>query len=164
MLGSIEKKAIVILENNEFNCYPTVLTESYDSMLVELNQLEIPKRIHDGDFTVWSDSPVEISNRLGWLKSPINTLNSLDEINDFVLEIKKEGFSNGLLLEWVGHHSLPRFLVRHLVKLMDFFLWRYLTALILLQYLKKRPKLAEEKDTIYCFHQIRWDSRNPFFS
>jgi len=149
LLGSIEKKALIILRmNNEFNCFPTVLTESFDSMLSELNKMEIPKRIHEGDFTVWSDSPVEISNRLGWLQSPINTLNSLDEINDFVAGVKKEGFTNGLLLGMGGSSLAPEVFSQAFGKVDGYLSLEILDSTHPAAVLEKEAKLADKK-TLY---------------
>ncbi len=108
LLGSVEKKSLAILrEGNTFTCSPTVLSENFYEGMKKLASENIPVRIFAKDHTVWSESPVEISNRLGWLESPANTLASLDEINAFVEEIKKEGFTNALLLGMGGSSLAP---------------------------------------------------------
>lgn len=108
LLGSVEKKSLAILrEGNTVNFHPTVLADSFASGLKKLADENVPGRIFARDHTVWSDSPVEISNRLGWLDSPANTYSSLDEINSFVAEIKSEGFTNALLLGMGGSSLAP---------------------------------------------------------
>lgn len=108
LLGSVEKKSLAILrEGNTVNFHPTVLADSLASGMKKLADENVPGRIFARDHTVWSDSPVEISNRLGWLDSPANTYSSLDEINSFVAEIKSEGFTNALLLGMGGSSLAP---------------------------------------------------------
>ncbi|KAF0153474.1 MAG: transaldolase / glucose-6-phosphate isomerase [Ignavibacteria bacterium] len=75
-----------------------------------LRQFEIEKvaeRIWKNDFTVWSDKPDEITNRLGWLTSPQNSLSQLKEILTFVEEVRKEGFKKTLLLGMGGSSLAP---------------------------------------------------------
>ncbi|GAB1348194.1 bifunctional transaldolase/phosoglucose isomerase [Ignavibacteriales bacterium] len=108
LLGSVEKKSLAILrEGNSFVCSPTVLSDSFPAGMKKLVDEDVPARIFAKDHTVWSDSPVEITNRLGWLDSPKNSYNSLEEINSFVEEIKSEGFTNALLLGMGGSSLAP---------------------------------------------------------
>lgn len=68
---------------------------------------KIAERIWQKDFTIWSDKPDEITNRLGWLNSPANTLKQLDEINEFVASVVKDGFKKVLLLGMGGSSLAP---------------------------------------------------------
>ncbi len=68
---------------------------------------KVVKRIWEKDYTVWSNSPQEVTNRLDWLYSAEETLSLLDEINSFVEEIKSEGFENALLLGMGGSSLAP---------------------------------------------------------
>ncbi len=68
---------------------------------------KIAERIWQKDFTIWSDKPDEITNRLGWLNSPSNTLKQLDEINEFVLSVIKDGYKKVLLLGMGGSSLAP---------------------------------------------------------
>ncbi|MFC2134312.1 hypothetical protein ACFLTH_06800, partial [Bacteroidota bacterium] len=67
----------------------------------------IIQRIWDKDYTVWSDNPKEISNRLGWLYSNRTTLGALNEINDFVHSVRVDNFTNVLLLGMGGSSLAP---------------------------------------------------------
>jgi len=108
LLGSVEKKSLAILRSgNTFVCSPTVLADNFNEGMKKLALENVPERIFAKDHTVWSESPVEISNRLGWLDSPANTLASLDDINALVDEIKAEGFTNALLLGMGGSSLAP---------------------------------------------------------
>lgn len=108
LLGSVEKKSLAILRSgNTFACSPTVLADNFNEGMKKLASENLPERIFAKDHTVWSESPVEISNRLGWLDSPANTLASLGEINSLVDEIRSEGFTNALLLGMGGSSLAP---------------------------------------------------------
>lgn len=68
---------------------------------------KIAERIWQKDYTIWSDKPDEITNRLGWLNSPANTLKQIDEINEFVTQIINHGFKKALLLGMGGSSLAP---------------------------------------------------------
>lgn len=83
----------------------------YDSLvkekLIELNEQKIISRIWERDHTVWQDDPNEISNRLGWLDCADVAKTKLDEINEFVDQIKLAGFKNVLLMGMGGSSLAP---------------------------------------------------------
>jgi glucose-6-phosphate isomerase len=69
---------------------------------IQLKTQRIVERIWQKDYKVWSESPSEITNRLGWLKSPDVSLAMADEITDFVTAVRKDGYTNALLLGMGG--------------------------------------------------------------
>jgi len=69
---------------------------------MQLRTQRILERIWEKDYTVWSQSSVEITNRLGWLESPAVSLAMADEIIDFVATVREEGYTNALLLGMGG--------------------------------------------------------------
>ena len=73
----------------------------------KLNSEKIVSRIWDMDYTVWKNSPDEITNRLGWLQSPESTIEVLSEINHFVDQVRAEGFTHALLLGMGGSSLAP---------------------------------------------------------
>ncbi len=76
----------------------------------ELNKFEeqnIVQRLFEHDHTIWSASPDEISNRLGWLDSPSDMLENIEKIDPFVSSCKKEGFKKVLLLGMGGSSLAP---------------------------------------------------------
>jgi len=83
----------------------------YDSLvkekLIELNEQKIISRIWKKDHTVWRDDPNEIRNRLGWLDCADVARTKFDEINEFVYQIKLEGFKNVLLMGMGGSSLAP---------------------------------------------------------
>jgi len=78
-----------------------------DAELNKFGEQNIVQRLFDHDHTIWSASPDEISNRLGWLDSPSDMLGNIEEINSFVLSYKKEGFKKVLLLGMGGSSLAP---------------------------------------------------------
>ncbi len=78
-----------------------------DVNLSKLKEEKIVERIWQKDYTVWSDDPTEISNRLGWLDCPTKGLEQIDEVNHFVNEIINEGFTHALLLGMGGSSLAP---------------------------------------------------------
>lgn len=79
----------------------------FEKVIEQFETEKIASRIWDKDFTVWSDKPDEITNRLGWLTSPQNSLSKLKEINSFVDEVRKDGFKKALLLGMGGSSLAP---------------------------------------------------------
>lgn len=80
---------------------------SLDELLKKLNDEKIIERIWNKDHTVWSNDPTEITNRLGWLDSVDVTDRSLDEIKDFVEDVRNAGYTNALLMGMGGSSLAP---------------------------------------------------------
>ena len=81
--------------------------ESINNSLKNLENNKIIERIWEKDFSVWSDKPEEVANRLAWLQSPTETLSHLDEINSFVQTVLADGYTNALLLGMGGSSLAP---------------------------------------------------------
>ncbi|GBD86497.1 transaldolase [bacterium BMS3Abin03] len=81
--------------------------KDFEGTLTQLKEEKIVQRIWEKDYTVWSDKPDEITNRLGWLKSPEVSLEMIDDINEFVESVKKDGFTRALLLGMGGSSLAP---------------------------------------------------------
>ncbi len=82
-------------------------TESFNKAFEELKQKRIIERIWQKDNTVWSNNPTEITNRLGWLFSPQNSLKAINEIEEFVNGVKSENFTKILLMGMGGSSLAP---------------------------------------------------------
>jgi glucose-6-phosphate isomerase len=83
--------------------YQTVIEKA----LNQISRERIIARIWQKDHTVWGNDPTEISNRLGWLDCLEVTKKSFDEIKKFVEEIRKEGFTDALLMGMGGSSLAP---------------------------------------------------------
>lgn len=78
-----------------------------DETIKKLNDENVVDRIWKKDYTVWSNDPTEISNRLGWLDSVDVTGKSVKEIKAFVDEVRDSGFTNALLMGMGGSSLAP---------------------------------------------------------
>ncbi len=94
-------------EEKTFSVFPGDYQPAIDNAVMDLKMERIVERIWQKDFTIWSDSPNEITNRLGWLKSPDVSLEMSDEIIEFVEFVKKDGYKNALLLGMGGSSLAP---------------------------------------------------------
>ena len=83
--------------------YETAVTDALQS----LQENSIIGRIWDHDHTVWADSPDEIANRLGWLHSPQEMGERVEELTQFAAQIKDEGYTDVLLLGMGGSSLAP---------------------------------------------------------
>lgn len=75
--------------------------------LDQMARERIIERIWSLDHTVWSDDPAEISNRLGWLTSPADMRDRLDEIKSLVGHVRADGFTHAVLLGMGGSSLAP---------------------------------------------------------
>lgn len=75
--------------------------------LEALNKDNIIRRIWAGDYTVWKPEPMEIANRLGWLRIAEKMKDSLDLIDEMVASVRKEGYTHALLLGMGGSSLAP---------------------------------------------------------
>ncbi len=73
----------------------------------QLQAEKVVERIWEKDYTLWSDSPQEITNRLGWLDIHKRMKPELNRISDFVEGLQREGFKNVLLLGMGGSSLAP---------------------------------------------------------
>src|SRR4030066_1315498 len=78
-----------------------------EKLLDHISRERIIARIWQKDHTVWRNDPTEISNRLGWLDCINVTKKSFGEISRFVEEIRKEGFTDALLMGMGGSSLAP---------------------------------------------------------
>ena len=78
-----------------------------DEAIKKLNDEDVVNRIWNKDFKVWSNDPTEISNRLGWLDSVDVTNKSLNDIIQFVDEVRKAGYTHALLMGMGGSSLAP---------------------------------------------------------
>lgn len=81
--------------------------QTVEDSLKTLREQDVISRIWVHDHTVWKPQPTEISNRLGWLKSPETMAGQLPEIDAFVENVRAEGFTHVLLLGMGGSSLAP---------------------------------------------------------
>lgn len=73
----------------------------------ELDQQAILPRIWAKDYTVWHETPTEISNRLGWLDAVQTMTPKLAELNQFGQTVRAAGYTHVLLLGMGGSSLAP---------------------------------------------------------
>ena len=102
-----EKMGRIKNEENLFKMFPGNYKKGIEDATMNLKKERIVERIWGKDFTVWGNSPTEITNRLGWLQSAEISLEMKDDIDEFVESVKKEGIKNALLLGMGGSSLAP---------------------------------------------------------
>lgn len=78
-----------------------------DQTIAKLKERDLVNRLFAHDHTIWSESPDEITNRLGWLQSPEYMLSHIEEIESFVTSCKADGIKKVLLLGMGGSSLAP---------------------------------------------------------
>ncbi len=81
--------------------------ENVASRIDLLKSEDIIKRILTNDYTIWSNKPEEISDRLGWLDSPEKSMSEVHSLNNFATEIINNGFTHALLMGMGGSSLAP---------------------------------------------------------
>lgn len=112
MSGIEEKRDELVQEKMRLSASLGEFESKVDSALKELKENGVMQRIWDHDHTVWSPDPTEISNRLGWLHSPVKMEENIQQIETFVEDVRAAGFTHALLLG-MGGSSLAPELFRH---------------------------------------------------
>ena len=108
LMDSIESKRIAILA--EADGLSTSLGEmeaAVNGTQAELAKKKVVERIWQHDHTVWHPQPTEITNRLGWLHTPKNMAAEVARLDQFVADVKAEGFTEVLLLGMGGSSLAP---------------------------------------------------------
>jgi transaldolase/glucose-6-phosphate isomerase len=83
------------------------LRERIDEGLAALRKERVMDRIWAKDHTLWKPDPKEIASRLGWLSSPVDMMERVDEIEGFARAVRSEGFTQVLLLGMGGSSLAP---------------------------------------------------------
>jgi glucose-6-phosphate isomerase len=95
------------MKNTDIKFYLGDHEEAIEQVKIEFKKDDIAEKIFDKDYTVWSDKPDEVTNRLDWLISPQETLENINEITSFVEEVKGGRFTDALLLGMGGSSLAP---------------------------------------------------------
>ncbi len=108
-----------LLLNTLANKINTFVKEKFDSVKyyninqTYLNKLttyiddKIAEKIWEKDYTIWSNSPTEITNRLGWLDVSEKSKNEIESIKDLACELNGEGITYAVLLGMGGSSLAP---------------------------------------------------------
>jgi transaldolase/glucose-6-phosphate isomerase len=83
------------------------LQKQVDETLKRAEKDNLLSRLWDHDFTLWSDKPDEITNRLDWLELPQTMLPKIDEIQKVVKSVIDDGYTQFVLLGMGGSSLAP---------------------------------------------------------
>ena len=79
-----------------------------------LDAEKVPARLNAHDYTLWSDDPAEVSNRLAWLTLPTDLLPGVAELRGFAESVRSAGYRNVVLLG-MGGSSLGSEVIRQVL-------------------------------------------------
>jgi glucose-6-phosphate isomerase len=96
---------------SQYKEYSGDFQNEFEKILPILEALNFPERIQNGDYTLWSKSPDEIVNRLGWLRIPETIGNNTERILEFSEKISAENFKTVVLLGMGGSSLAPEMFV-----------------------------------------------------
>lgn len=80
---------------------------SVNGSLSQVKKERVMARIWEHDHTVWKSDPTEITNRLGWLTSPANMLETFSSVRALVESVRADGIEQALLLGMGGSSLAP---------------------------------------------------------
>ena len=80
----------------------------------QLDAENVPARLSGHDHTLWSDSPVEIADRLAWLTLPADIQAKIGPLTEFAATIRNDGYRHVVLLG-MGGSSLGPEVIRQVV-------------------------------------------------
>jgi glucose-6-phosphate isomerase len=103
----MNKKKQVFSNGKDFLANLNEYTLNIVEHVLDLDKNNIVDRIWKKDHTVWAEKPDEISNRLGWLKSPEVMKNAVLEIKSFVDEMRESKYNKAILLGMGGSSLAP---------------------------------------------------------
>ena len=80
----------------------------------QLDADNVPARLSAHDHTLWSDSPVEIADRLAWLTLPTDIQPEIDPLTEFAATVRDDGYRHVVLLG-MGGSSLGPEVIRKVI-------------------------------------------------
>lgn len=83
-----------------------------DRALGGLDKDGIVRRIWGRDWTVWKAEDREITNRLGWLSSPLSAGDEVPALEDFAAPLRGEGLTRAVVLGMGGSSLAPEVFAR----------------------------------------------------
>ncbi|NUQ36344.1 MAG: glucose-6-phosphate isomerase [Caldilineales bacterium] len=75
--------------------------------LAEMTAANLIPRLWDHDFTLWAETPTEISDRLGWLRLPGNMPYNVERMQALLAAARAAGYTQALLLGMGGSSLAP---------------------------------------------------------
>jgi glucose-6-phosphate isomerase/transaldolase/glucose-6-phosphate isomerase len=91
---------------------PECLASELDRSLLGLEEDHVVRRIWDRDWTVWKPEDKEITNRLGWLMSPLLAEDESPGLEAFAAPLRSEGLTRTVVLGMGGSSLAPEVFAR----------------------------------------------------
>jgi glucose-6-phosphate isomerase len=107
LMRSLSEKSKKFKKKTSLSIGPANFKKTTELTISALKSDNVVKRIWQNDYTLWKNNPTEITNRLGWLKSPDYMLAAIPDIEVFVDEVRREGFTHALLMGMGGSSLAP---------------------------------------------------------
>jgi transaldolase / glucose-6-phosphate isomerase len=111
LLQSIETKAATLREAQGREAeFLGPVAAAADAAQADLSGRGAIRRIWSLDYTLWDSDPTEISNRIGWLVSPHQMEEQVEDLEAFTKELKDDGFTHVLWSGMGGSSLFPQVL------------------------------------------------------
>ena len=111
LLKSIETKAASLSEAHQPEKEELGgLAGVADAATADLTKRNATQRIWSLDYTLWGQDPTEIANRLGWLVSPHEMAEQVDDLTAFTQQARDDGFTHALWSGMGGSSLFPQVL------------------------------------------------------
>ncbi|NJP04867.1 MAG: transaldolase [Chloroflexaceae bacterium] len=107
LTGIAQKRERLLANKRSYHGSLGQYQQQVDSVLANLRDEAIIRRIWAHEHTVWKPEPTEITNRLGWLHMPDMMPEALPEIHALVEEVRAASYTHALLLGMGGSSLAP---------------------------------------------------------
>jgi transaldolase/glucose-6-phosphate isomerase len=107
LLNTLSEKINMLIKNKLENVKYYNINSDYTNSLTSYIDNKIAEKIWAKDYTIWSDSPVEITSRLGWLDVSLKSKNDIQEIENLAKELVSNGIKKAVLLGMGGSSLAP---------------------------------------------------------
>ncbi len=101
-----DKINLLIKAKTEKVKYHNINPEYINSLTTYIDN-KIAEKVWEKDYTIWSDSPVEITNRLGWLDVSLKSKNEIENVEKLAKELIAAGIKKAVLLGMGGSSLAP---------------------------------------------------------
>lgn len=107
LLNTLSNKINVFVKERIESVKYYNINQDYLNKITTYIDDKIAEKIWEKDYTIWSNSPTEITNRLGWLDVSLRSKNEIMSIKDLACELNGEGITNAVLLGMGGSSLAP---------------------------------------------------------
>ncbi|HPN36803.1 MAG TPA: bifunctional transaldolase/phosoglucose isomerase [Melioribacteraceae bacterium] len=107
LLNTLSTKINKVIKNKIENVKYHNINPNYINNLTVYVDEKISEKIWDKDYTIWSNSPTEITNRLGWLEVAEKSKEEITNIQQLTEQLIAEGIDKAVLLGMGGSSLAP---------------------------------------------------------